>query len=54
MHYLSYVYSVTIPVHVWSLLVAHYQELAMYVCDNWYVLYVLVDNRRQLAYWDCG
>jgi hypothetical protein len=42
MHYLSSVYSVTVPVHVSGLLVAHHQEIAMYICDNWYVLYVLV------------
>jgi hypothetical protein len=45
MHYLSSVYSVTIPLHVSGLLVAHHQEVAMYICDNWYVLYVLVDCR---------
>jgi hypothetical protein len=46
MHYLSSVYWVTTPLHVSGLLVAHYQELAMYICDNWYVLYVLVDCRQ--------
>jgi hypothetical protein len=40
MHYLSSVYSVTIPVHVKGLIVAHHQEVAMYICDNWYGLYV--------------
>jgi hypothetical protein len=45
-HYLSSDYSDTIPLHVSGLLVAHYQEVAMYVCDNWYVLYVLVDFGR--------
>jgi hypothetical protein len=30
MHYLSSVYSVTIPLHVSGLLVAHHQEVAMY------------------------
>jgi hypothetical protein len=38
MHYLSSVYSVTIPLHVSGLLVAHHQEVTMYICDNWYVL----------------
>jgi hypothetical protein len=38
MHYLSSVYSVTTPLHVSGLLVAHQQEVAMYICDNWYVL----------------
>jgi hypothetical protein len=43
MHYLSSVYSVTILLHVLGLLVAHHQEVTMYICNNWYVLYVLVD-----------
>jgi hypothetical protein len=43
MHYLSPVYSVTVHLHVSGLLVAHHQEVAMYICDNWYVLYVLFD-----------
>jgi hypothetical protein len=46
MHYLSSVYSVTILLHVSVLLVAHHQEVTMYICDNWYVLHVLVDCRR--------
>jgi hypothetical protein len=46
MHYLSSVYWVTIPLHVSGLLVAHHQEVTMYICNNWYVLYVLVDCRR--------
>jgi hypothetical protein len=46
MHNLSSVYSVTIPLHVSGLLVAHHQEVTMYICDNWYVLYVLVDCRQ--------
>jgi hypothetical protein len=41
LHYLSSVYWVTKPLHVSGLLVAHHQEVAMYICDNWYVLYVL-------------
>jgi hypothetical protein len=43
MHHLSSVYSVTIPLHVSGLLVAHHQEVTVYVCEIWYVLYVLVD-----------
>jgi hypothetical protein len=43
MHYLSSVYSVTIRLHVSGLLVAHHKEVTMYICDNWYVLYALVD-----------
>jgi hypothetical protein len=46
MHYLSSVDWVTTTLHVSGLLVAHYQEVAMYICDNWYVLYVVVDCRR--------
>jgi hypothetical protein len=52
MHYLSSVYSVTIPVHVSGLLVAHHQEVTMYICDNWYVLYVLADCRRAWKEWN--
>jgi hypothetical protein len=43
MHNLSSVYSVRTPLDVSGLLVAHHQEVTMYVCVNWYVLYVLVD-----------
>jgi hypothetical protein len=43
MHYLSLVYSVTIPVHVSSLLVAHHQGIEMFICNKKYVLHVLVD-----------
>jgi hypothetical protein len=39
MHYLSSVYSVTIPLHVLGLLVAHQQEVAVYICNKWHVLY---------------
>jgi hypothetical protein len=46
MHCLSSVYSVTIPLHVSGLLVAHHQEVTMYICYSWYVLYVLVDCQR--------
>jgi hypothetical protein len=31
MHYLSSVYSVTMPLHVLGLLVAHHQEVTMYM-----------------------
>jgi hypothetical protein len=43
MHYLSSIYTVTIPLHVSGLLVAHHQEVTTYICNKWYVLYVLVD-----------
>jgi hypothetical protein len=52
MHYLSSVYSVTIPLHVSGLLVAHYQEVTMYICDNCYVLYVLVYCQLAWLKWD--
>jgi hypothetical protein len=51
-HYLSSVYSVTIPLHVSGLLVAQHQEVTMYICDNWYVLYVFVDCRRGWMEWN--
>jgi hypothetical protein len=35
MHY-SPVYSVKTPLHVSGLLVAHHQEVTMYICDNTY------------------
>jgi hypothetical protein len=38
MLYLSSVYSVTMPLHVSDLLVAHHQEVAMYIWENRYVL----------------
>jgi hypothetical protein len=41
MHYLSAVYSVFISLHVSGLLLVHHQEVTMYICDNWYVLYFL-------------
>jgi hypothetical protein len=43
MHYASPIYSVTIPLHVSGLLVAHHQKVTMYICNKWYVLYVLVN-----------
>jgi hypothetical protein len=51
MHYLSSVYSVTIPLHVSGLLVANHLEVAMYVCDSWYVLYVLVNCQLAWLGW---
>jgi hypothetical protein len=50
-YYWSSVYSVTIPLHVSGLLAAHHQEVAMYICNNWYVLYVSVDGRRAWINW---
>jgi hypothetical protein len=45
MHCLSSVYLVTTPLHVSGLLVACHQEVTVYICDSWYVLYwyVLAD-----------
>jgi hypothetical protein len=37
----SSVYSVTIPLHVSGLPVAHHKAVIMYICNKWYVLYVL-------------
>jgi hypothetical protein len=42
----SSVYSVTILLHASGLLVSHHQEVTMYICNIWYVLYVLVDCGR--------
>jgi hypothetical protein len=47
MHHLSSVYSVTILLHVLGLLVHQHQEVTMYICDNWYVLYVLFHCQLQ-------
>jgi hypothetical protein len=44
--YLSSVYLITTPPHVSGFLVAHHQDVTMYICDNWHVLYVFVDCRR--------
>jgi hypothetical protein len=41
-HYVSPVNSVTVPLHISDLLVAHHQEVTMYICNKWYVLYVSV------------
>jgi hypothetical protein len=43
MHYLSSVYSVTIPLNVSGLLVAHHQKVTMHICKKRYLLYVLVN-----------
>jgi hypothetical protein len=42
MHYLFSVYWFTTPLQVSCFLVAHYQEVIMYTCNNWYVLYVYI------------
>jgi hypothetical protein len=42
----SSVYSVTIYLHVSGLLVARCQDVTMNLCENWYVMYVLVECRR--------
>src|SRR5215510_8248715 len=34
--YVSFVYSVTIPVRVSGLLITYHQEVTMYICYNWY------------------
>jgi hypothetical protein len=46
MHSLSSVYWVTIYLRISGLPVAYYQEVAICMCDNWYVLYALVECRR--------
>jgi hypothetical protein len=43
MHYASSLYSVTILLYVSGFLVSHHQEVTMYICKKWYVLYVLDD-----------
>jgi hypothetical protein len=50
MHYFSSVYSVTIPLNVSGLLVAHHQEITMYIYSNWYVLYWREDCSKLLEY----
>jgi hypothetical protein len=52
LQYLSSGYCVIITLRASGLLVAHHQEVAMYICDSWYVLYVLVDCRRALMEWN--
>jgi hypothetical protein len=44
--YLQIIQSLYVYVHVSVLLVAHHQEVTMCICDNWYVLYVLVDCQQ--------
>jgi hypothetical protein len=51
-HSLASVYSVTIPLHVSGLLVAHHQEVTVYICDTWYVLYILVDCQLAWLSWN--
>jgi hypothetical protein len=45
MYYVSSVYSFTVPLYVLGLLVARHQEVTMYICDNWDMLYVLADSQ---------
>jgi hypothetical protein len=52
MHNLSSVYSVTVPLHDSGLLVAHHQEVTMYIFNKWYVLYVLVDCQLAWLGWN--
>jgi hypothetical protein len=40
MHCVSSVYWATKPLRVSGFLVAHHQEVIMYICNSWYVLYV--------------
>jgi hypothetical protein len=47
MPYSSLVYSVTTPLHVSGLQVAHHQEVTMCIYDSCYVLYVLVYQEVQ-------
>jgi hypothetical protein len=49
---LSSLYSVTIPLQVLVLLAAHHQEVTMYICSNWYVLYVLVNCQWAWLEWN--
>jgi hypothetical protein len=52
MHYLSSVYSVTIPLHVSGLLVAHHQEATICIFESWDMLYVLVDCQPTWCEWN--
>jgi hypothetical protein len=45
MRYLSAVYSATVPLHA-----DHHQEVTMYICYNWYVLYWKEDCLKLLEY----
>jgi hypothetical protein len=51
-HQLPSVYPVPIAVHISGLLVVHHQEVTKYICNNWYVLYVLVDFRLVWLEWN--
>jgi hypothetical protein len=51
-HYLPAVYSVTISLRVSGLLVTHHQEVRVYICKKWYVLYVLVDWQLAGLWWE--
>jgi hypothetical protein len=48
--YLQFIQS--LPLHVLGLLVAHHQEVAIYIYDSWYVLYVLVDCWQAWMEWN--
>jgi hypothetical protein len=52
---ISSLYSVTTLLCVLGLLVAHHQEVTMYICKNWYVMDVLVDSIkwRQIMHQVC-
>jgi hypothetical protein len=50
MHYLSSVYCVTILLRVSGSLVAH-QDVTMYICNNWHVMYALVDSQLAWLEW---
>jgi hypothetical protein len=51
MYYLSSVSSVTIPLQVSGLEVAHYQEVIMYIYNKWY-MYVLFHCHQAWLGWD--
>jgi hypothetical protein len=52
MHYLSSVHSITIPLHVLGLLVAHHQEVTMYICKQMVrVVHFGWQSVSQLARW---
>jgi hypothetical protein len=38
------------PLHVSGLLSAHHQEITMYTCDNWYIVYWKEDCLKLLQY----
>jgi hypothetical protein len=47
MQYVSSVYSVTVPLRVLGLLVVCHQEVTMYICKKWYVLYIRVAQKTK-------